>query len=231
MKFFITFMLVLLMMLITGLSAYILHLEQEEKLSDLSKRLSREEKTDKGSLERMKMKQNIELIKKALVPITQRIKATDSRIEQNLEPKIARNRQDIDMMTEKMDLYCHASPESSPLGRKRYPINKEKYGDTGLCGELFTADDCGQQRLSSIFGTDKDGAFVLGMELSLKQEPSYWLKTNLERLDFKPSFDCFKKDAAQCRKWIKTRALERNGLKRLKTYAQEIKYCDCINCG
>ncbi len=219
MKFFITFMLVLLMMVITGISAYVLHLEQEDKISNILERLSVVEKEDKGLEERQLLAQGVNKIEREVKVLGKMTNNINSKLLTTIDPAISRNRQDIDIMTQEMDLYCAVSPARSSRGNFRYPVNESRYSNSGFCGELFTADDCGLKRLAMLPGVNKNGTYTSTMVVNLKEDPSYGLKTNLERLGFVRDKTCLNKD---CHTWLNTEDIDRSGIRRLKIYADEL---------
>ena len=103
-----------------------------------------------------------------------------------------------------------------------------KYGKIGICGELFTADDCGEDRLVQIHGVTGQAVFNAGLKIILEEDPSYGLRTNMQRLGFTTGKSCLGLEDKDCQEWQTTDYLDRQSIKRLKTYAREIKYCDSL---
>lgn len=226
MKFFITFMLVLLLTAITGLSSYVLHLDQGEKITGILDRLSIVEKRDDGKAERQALAKKINNLEDRLDLNDQEINEIERKIMKDIEQTIKRNRIDLNAIVQELKLYCIASPESTTCGTKRYPINENKYGQIGLCGELFTADDCGLERLAQISGVNQEGTLAKSISITLNEKPSYGLRINLERLGFEPGKACVNLVDKNCTSWKSTEALNRSNLKKLKAYAREIRYCE-----
>lgn len=122
--------------------------------------------------------------------------------------------------------YCISPPVTTDIGGLIYPITTE-YSHLPYLGQLFTASECGEDRLSSILG-GKDKQYILGSSLTLKKSPSTSLYTVLISL----GFICTVKTSPQsCMQWRTDKAIPVNDILRLKPYADEIAVDDCTLCG
>ena len=119
---------------------------------------------------------------------------------------------------------CTAQPTILENGRKSYPID-EQYEHLPWLGQLFTADDCGAERVELIA---PDGYYARGSKVWAKGAPSVGLREALTSAGY--HCDAGVSDEL-CSVWrIDTPALVSKFLK-LKTFSTEIESDDCINCG
>lgn len=127
-------------------------------------------------------------------------------------------------------IYCTKKPIPTEIGRDIYPINIEKYGNIGFLGELFTADDCGQNRVSLIFGVDGDN-YTLWPDIGLKDAPSKGLLSVLQLIGFEPINCDDSQNISTCKYWSLKKIVPLDKILKLKPYAKEIESSGCINCG
>ncbi|MBD3248228.1 hypothetical protein GF382_02970 [Candidatus Falkowbacteria bacterium] len=223
MKFFITFMLVLLMMVITGLAMFVLHTDQEEKISDIIKKVADLEKEVDDETEIIALRKKIIETNEKISPLERKLQEVEMDLKLNIEPIVAANKQDRKTMIQELDLYCQAVMEDG-----EHPVNIDKYGKENICSELFTADDCGLERLSRIIGVDETGTYIRGLYLSLKNKPSYGLRTNMQNIGFSASLNCTSLNNTSCLDWVLDEELTQQDLKKLKTYYREFDNCRSI---
>jgi len=127
--------------------------------------------------------------------------------------------------------YCSDPPEPTAIGRDIYPMNIGKYGDIGFLGELFTADDCGAERVKNIFGVDRQN-YKLESDIALKNAPSQPFLEILQEVGFTPGDTCQGKiDTSSCTHWTLLKTVPLKEIMKLKPYADQIKSSGCINCG
>ncbi|MCB9802935.1 hypothetical protein H6761_02875 [Candidatus Nomurabacteria bacterium] len=128
-------------------------------------------------------------------------------------------------------IYCTSEPTPTVIGRDIYPINADKYGNIGFLGELFTADDCGSDRVSMIFGVTGNN-YTLWPDIGLKNYPSKELLSVLQLIGFETGSTCGgSSDLDTCTHWSLKKTIPLNEIIKLKPYAKEIKSSGCINCG
>lgn len=124
--------------------------------------------------------------------------------------------------------YCSAIPTFADNGRKINPINKDKYKSEefihiGFLGELFTADDCGKERVNELFKNQyNDG-------LTIWVSPTDSLTKTLGEIGFECSDETITKDI--CEEWKTEETIFTEDLIKLKPYYLNIKLSDCIWCG
>ncbi|MDX9970442.1 MAG: S-layer homology domain-containing protein [Candidatus Gracilibacteria bacterium] len=124
--------------------------------------------------------------------------------------------------------YCTSEPESTDIGYMIYP-KSEKYSHLSKLGELFTASECSEERMSGVFGVD-GSTYILGSDISLTQGPSDEFLDILEEI----GFECAEEDTSftsNCMNWKLEKVVELTEILKLKEYAHLIKGNDCINCG
>lgn len=128
-------------------------------------------------------------------------------------------------------IYCTNEPTPTAIGRDIYPIDTDKYGNIGFLGELFTADDCGSDRVSMIFGVTGNN-YTLWPDIGLKNYPSKELLSILQLIGFESGSTCDDSpDLNNCTHWSLKKTIPLNEILKLKPYAKEIKSSGCINCG
>lgn len=120
---------------------------------------------------------------------------------------------------------CADSPVNMKDGRYVYPINPE-YRDLEFLGQIFTAHDCGPERVKKIFGVEGDN-YRLGLTVWLKNNPPSDLIKIFDDLGLK----CIdKKTGDKCRIWQTDQNLKVDDLMRLAPYYGIFKMDDCVNC-
>lgn len=123
---------------------------------------------------------------------------------------------------------CTAEPHVSDSGSLHYSIDSI-YEDLSFLGEIFTADDCGGDRIDEIDGVDV-GNYTLGSTIWVSGGPTDGFKAVLDNVGFVCS-DENADDDSECEKWTLDKAVELDEILRLKPYKNEILYDDCYNCG
>jgi cell division protein FtsL len=126
--------------------------------------------------------------------------------------------------------YCAAEPMISENGRSSYPINIEKYGSIGYLGELFTAYDCGPERLAIISGV-KDGQYTIWPDIVLHEAPSMDLLALLKGMGFMPAGNCAGVSEQECKHWSIKESVPIAEIIKLIPYAGQIISSGCLNCG
>lgn len=119
---------------------------------------------------------------------------------------------------------CSAPAVTLENGRKQYPISV-KYDHLPWLGQLFTADECGSERLEEVA---KGGYYSRGSKLWLKSAPSKGLLDALTVVGFHCEGES--EDAA-CVVWRLDTPVLVSKILKLKPFAQEIETDDCVNCG
>lgn len=126
----------------------------------------------------------------------------------------------------KLSSYCTDPPTILDNGRTQYPI-EPAYGHLPFLGQIFTADDCGQQRYEEIYGPLDP--YTFGSTLWLKNSPDDQLQGLLEVLGYVCANEV---SNDKCKQWKLTRDLDdADSLLFLKPYYQLFSQDDCINCG
>jgi hypothetical protein len=120
---------------------------------------------------------------------------------------------------------CTASPDDSGIGDLRNPV-ADKYIKLTKLGQLFTAADCGPERLRALYG-DLSG-HISDLQIVLKTAPSSALYNTLYGLGFAPTDG---NDTAKSKVWLLTTTVTYEKLLKLLPYAQEMNYDDCTRCG
>ena len=131
---------------------------------------------------------------------------------------------------EDMKLYCTSKPVPTEIGRDVYPTNTKRYGNIDFLGELFTADDCGKERLSKIFGV-LNNDYTLWPDILLQNEPDSNLILVLKEIGFELGSTCENSIEKKCKHWSLKKTVPLEKILKLKPFAQEIKSSGCINCG
>jgi len=112
------------------------------------------------------------------------------------------------------------------IGRTVYPIS-EMYKQLPHLGQLFTAVDCGEERVKQLSGV-KGNEYTLGARIALKDIPSAELIKVLKEI----GFDCStKSDEVSCQEWTLTESVTIQQLLKLKPFSSAIGRDDCVNCG
>lgn len=118
--------------------------------------------------------------------------------------------------------FCTQTPALMESGRLIYPINP-KYEKLRFLGQLFTAADCGEERLQKIPGVE-GGKYTFGSTIWFK----YKLPLYTIRLFKDIGFECTSED---CKEWELKKSVEVKDLLKLKPYYYYIEVDDCVNCG
>ena len=121
---------------------------------------------------------------------------------------------------------CTDAPTATEIGRDVYPI-ADKYKQLQFLGQLFTASDCGTERLNKIFGV-RDGQYTQGATITLKAPPSAQFLATLKAVGFICSE---KKTESQCSQWQLEKSINVQEILKLKPFADKIKQDDCYICG
>lgn len=112
------------------------------------------------------------------------------------------------------------------IGYGKHPVDP-KYGELNWLGQIFTAYDCGSERLDAIFGVDK-GIFGIGLHINLKNNPSQQLINIFNAL----GFDCADNNSAErCKIWEIKKPIKIDDLMKLKPYYDNFQRDDCVECG
>jgi len=121
---------------------------------------------------------------------------------------------------------CDDEPFGTAIGGNVYPIDS-KYKNLHFLGQLFTAANCGQERLSHIDGVDGKN-YILGSTIFLKNKPSQSLVNVFKSIGFR----CYDNSLDyQCMSWSLDKHVEVNELLKLEPYYENFNGDDCVNCG
>jgi hypothetical protein len=122
--------------------------------------------------------------------------------------------------------FCTSKPSITDIGRPQYPINP-KYRDVNFLGQVFTAYECGTDRVNEIFGVT-DGRYTLGSNIWLSNKPSKELMDIFEQIGYK----CVDKiEIERCLEWELLDTVNVDELMKLEPYYENIKQDDCRYCG
>ncbi|MCK5123274.1 MAG: hypothetical protein KAQ87_03970 [Candidatus Pacebacteria bacterium] len=122
---------------------------------------------------------------------------------------------------------CDDEPFGTAIGGNVYPIDL-KYKKLHFLGQLFTAADCGQERLSQIDGVDGEN-YILGPRIVLKNNPSQELVNVFKSIGFNC---CDKVLDDECKEWSHDNySIKISELLKLEPYHKNFNRDDCINCG
>ena len=123
-------------------------------------------------------------------------------------------------------VYCTQEPTYNDAGAVVYPID-EKYGDLNYLGQLFTAADCGEERLAEFTGGNE--TYGLGSTIWLNTVPSEGF---LEVL-LATGYECNENtdSSATCSTWRLDGEVPVVTILTLEGFVGEIKMDDCVNCG
>jgi hypothetical protein len=125
--------------------------------------------------------------------------------------------------------YCFKEPEVSSKGKSTYPINIEKYGSIGYLGELFTAFDCGQDRMAKIQGV-KDGQYTIWPDIGLYDNPDPRLLNTLKEIGFHPAGNCSAVQEPECKHWSLKKNVPISEILKLIPFSGRIVSSGCLNC-
>lgn len=121
---------------------------------------------------------------------------------------------------------CTDEPMGTDIGRDIYPIDP-KYKNTQFLGQIFTAYECGEERMSKIDGV-KGNTYILGSSVRLKNNPSPSLIATFTSLGFK--CDPQMPDST-CTRWETKKVLKIEDIMKLEPFYQNFENDDCVNCG
>lgn len=117
--------------------------------------------------------------------------------------------------------YCSGS-SASQSGRVQYPVSP-RYAHLHGLGQMFTANDCGSQRLKTVVGF----TYTYGSLIVLSSAPDQKLQETLTAI----GYSCDGGENSDCKKWKLEKAVDVSDLLNLKAYAEKIEYEDCVYCG
>lgn len=120
---------------------------------------------------------------------------------------------------------CTAGKVETASGRSHNPIDPI-YENFPWLGPLFTASDCGSERLEDLYG-DQTGT-ISDLKIFLKRKPSSALYNVLYGIGFAPTDGT---NSAESTKWTLTSPATYRELLQLKNYVQEMQGDDCEFCG
>ena len=122
---------------------------------------------------------------------------------------------------------CDDEPFGTAIGSNVYPIDL-KYKKLHFLGQLFTAANCGEERLNQIFGVDGEN-YILGSAINLKNDPSQELVNVFKSI----GFSCYDKlPDNECKEWsLNNYSIEISELLKLEPHHNNFSSDDCANCG
>lgn len=137
---------------------------------------------------------------------------------------------------------CTMDPRGIPIGSHVYPIDK-KYSSMSFLGQVFTAAECGEERLQKIWGVDGEN-YTIGSSIILNKEPDQELFDVLKSI----GYNCLVKEDSndkypkwvelenatlndKCLQWTLSGTVKTKDLLKLKPYYKEIKGDGCVICG
>ena len=109
--------------------------------------------------------------------------------------------------------YCTGSP---------YPIDP-KYKKLTYLGQIFTANDCGDERLKEVAGGED---YTLGSSITIKGYPGAEFKKTLLEI----GYTCDGGDERVCQKWTLKNTVKAKDLTKLWRYHPSIDTDNCIKC-
>lgn len=134
--------------------------------------------------------------------------------------------ENIDNVISKAGL-CVDQPMGTAIGRDIYPINS-KYKHLEFLGQVFTAYDCGEERLNMIDGVN-NGIYSLGSVILLKNKPSKDFLNVLKSIGFQCDEDA---EELGCLVWKNDEsAIQVEDLMKIEPFYDSIKSDDCRHCG
>jgi hypothetical protein len=120
---------------------------------------------------------------------------------------------------------CAAKPTTTTIGRDIYPISSQ-YKNIQFLGQLFTAFNCGPDRLSKIFGV-KGEYYTLGSSIRLTNSYESLINT-LKSI----GYTCKNNNTEKtCNEWILNTTVKLNELLKLESFYTNFESDDCVNCG
>jgi hypothetical protein len=129
---------------------------------------------------------------------------------------------------EKDSPLCSEGPFATDIGYQRYPVSESYSHLFSSLGELFTAYECGGDRLENIWGVE-DGAYILGLNIKVADKTSILFTNTLKS----SGFTCKERmpNWENCKDWTLTEVIELKELLKLRNFSKDIIFSDCINCG
>lgn len=121
---------------------------------------------------------------------------------------------------------CTDTPMATDIGRDIYPI-EIKYINLGFLGQIFTAYDCGPERIDQIFGVEGTD-YTLGSAIWLRENPNQSLIDIFKSIGFECSEET---PDATCKAWELLDTVKVNDLMKLEPFYQNFEADDCQNCG
>jgi cell division protein FtsB len=119
---------------------------------------------------------------------------------------------------------CTAQATATEIGRDVFPIDP-KYKGIEFLGQLFTAFNCGRERLNNIFGVKGDN-YTLGSSVFLKNTPSNSLTNTFKSIGYK----CIDPEKS-CKNWELWTTVKVIDLLKLEPFHENFEADDCTNCG
>ena len=123
---------------------------------------------------------------------------------------------------------CTDESVGAGIGSDVYPIDS-KYKNIHFLGQLFTAANCGQERLNQIWGVSGEN-YILGSAIWLIDNPSSSLIDTLKSI----GYQCVDKSSnhSSCKMWELEEIVKVNDLLKLEPYYENFRQDDCRrNCG
>ena len=117
---------------------------------------------------------------------------------------------------------CTDDSVGTAIGSDVYPIDS-KYKSIHFLGQLFTAANCGEERLSKIWGVDGED-YTLGSAIWLIDNPSSSLVDTLKSIGYQCA-DKISDDS--CKEWELEEIVKINDLLKLEPYYKNFKQDDC----
>ncbi|MFC1788175.1 hypothetical protein ACFLZY_03070 [Patescibacteria group bacterium] len=121
---------------------------------------------------------------------------------------------------------CDQIPVQNMIGRDILPI-ADAYSHLDFLGQIFTAADCGQDRINQVFGVE-NGLYSIGSRIFLRSKPDTILINVLHKIGYSCSATGFDAD---CQEWQLTESVNVNLLLELEPFSENISGDDCVNCG
>lgn len=130
-----------------------------------------------------------------------------------------------DYEIEPKSLVCSSMYQYDENGYTKYPVS-DNYVHLPYLGQLFTAEECGEERLAKIYGVEGEN-YTLGINLFTKGAPSKELLSLLQKMEFQ----CPQGVGIQlCTTWILNSPVKLEDILKLKLYHQEISNDSCLEC-
>ncbi len=164
---------------------------------------------------RNELKKIIESFKKVeKVTVTQELPSQNTRLLSNTKNENTKSS------------LCTAPATVTDAGSDVFPIDP-KYKGIKFLGQLFTAFNCGSERVGKIFGVDGNN-YTLGSAIWLKNNPSQSLISTFKSIGFKCSEEV---SDVSCKKWELLDSVRVDDIIKLEPYSENFEADDCRNCG